>query len=177
MPIYPFQNHTPQIAPDVFIAPNATIIGDVAIGAGSSVWFGAVIRGDTGPIRIGEGVSVQDNVVIHVNERDDTIIEDEVTIGHGAVLEGCHVGRGSLIGMNATVLSGAKIGVGAIVAAGAVVRENFVVPTAVVVAGVPAKVRGELSTAVQDRLTHAADHYRAYAQTYNEQLTMDNEQK
>ncbi|MCA9981558.1 MAG: gamma carbonic anhydrase family protein [Anaerolineales bacterium] len=176
MPIYDFQEHTPRLAPDVFVAPNATVIGDVEIGPGSSVWFGAVIRGDSGPIRIGAGVSVQDNVVIHVNDRDDTIIEDEVTIGHGAVLEGCRVGRGSLIGMNATVLSGATVGAGAIVAAGAVVREGFVVPTAVVVAGVPAKVRGDLSTAVQERLTHAADHYRAYAQIYKEQLARSNEQ-
>jgi carbonic anhydrase/acetyltransferase-like protein (isoleucine patch superfamily) len=168
MALYEFQGKRPEIAADVYVAPNATIIGDVVIGAGSSVWFGAVIRGDVGPIRIGAGVSVQDNVVIHVNGRDETIIEDEVTIGHGAVLEGCRLGRGCLVGMNATVLSGAVVGAGAIVAAGAVVREDGVVPTAVLVAGVPAEIRGELSTAVQNRLAHAADHYRHYGAIYRD---------
>ena len=90
----------PTIAPDVYIAPTAVIIGDVTIGAGSSIWFGAVIRGDTGPITIGRRVSVQDNAVIHVNRWDPTVLEDDVLIGHAAVLEGCHIGREALIGMS-----------------------------------------------------------------------------
>ena len=100
----------PKVAEGVYIAPTAVLIGDVTIGAGSSVWFGAVLRGDSGRIVIGERVSVQDNVVIHVNEHEDTIVEDDVLIGHAAVLEGCRIGREALIGMHATVLSGARVG-------------------------------------------------------------------
>ncbi|MCB0075413.1 MAG: gamma carbonic anhydrase family protein, partial [Caldilineaceae bacterium] len=104
------QGKRPRIAADVFIAPNATILGDVTIGAGASIWFGAVIRGDVGHIEIGPGTNIQDNVVIHVNARHDTQIGANATIGHGVVLEGCTIGDGALLGMNATVLSEAEIG-------------------------------------------------------------------
>lgn len=164
--IITYKGQTPQIANDVFIAPNATIIGDVVIGAGSSVWFGAVIRGDVGRIRIGSGVSVQDNVVIHVNGRHDTIIDNDITIGHAAVLEGCHIESGALIGMNATVLDGSFIKRNAIVAAGSVVRENFVVPVETLAAGVPARLKGVVTPEMGSRLQKAPDEYRAYAAAY-----------
>ena len=100
----------PTIAEDAYIAPTAVLIGNVTVKAGANIWFGAVLRGDTGAIVIGERTSVQDNVVIHVNEHEDTIIGDDVLLGHGAVLEGCTIGDGALIGMGAVVLSGASVG-------------------------------------------------------------------
>ena len=121
--IIEFKGKRPQIHETAYIAPTAVIIGDVLIEAEASVWFGAVIRGDHGRIVIGARTSVQDNVVIHVNGRHDTIIESDVTIGHGVVAEGCHLHAGVLVGMNATVLSGAVVGTGALVAAGAVVTD------------------------------------------------------
>jgi carbonic anhydrase/acetyltransferase-like protein (isoleucine patch superfamily) len=156
----------PTIAAGVYVAPTAVIIGNVTIGAGSSVWFGAVLRGDMGPIVIGERVSVQDNVVIHVNEREATMIDDDVLIGHGAVLEGCRIGRGSLIGMHATVLSGARVGEGALVAAGSLVREHAQIPPAVLAAGVPAEIKGELPSRVQERLKRGPLHYTELAKLY-----------
>lgn len=162
-----YKGKKPNLAANVFVAPTAVLIGDVTIGEGSSVWFGAVVRGDSGRICIGTGTSVQDNVVVHVNGRDDTVIGNDVTIGHGAVLEGCHIEDGVLIGMNATVLSGSHIGAGAVIAAGAVVLEGQVVPPRVLVAGVPGKVRGEIDTAVAARVANAPQEYRRYAQTYS----------
>jgi carbonic anhydrase/acetyltransferase-like protein (isoleucine patch superfamily) len=156
----------PTVAADVYIAPTAVLIGDVTVGAGSSIWFGAVLRGDSGRIVIGERVSVQDNVVIHVNEREDTIIDDDVLLGHAAVLEGCHIGRAALIGMHATVLSGARVGAGSLIAAGSLVREGAQIPPAVLAAGVPAAVKGELPPRVQERMRYGPQHYTAMAQRY-----------
>ena len=104
--ILPFGGRAPRIHPSAFVAPTAVIIGDVEVGAESSIWFGAVLRGDspTHPIRVGARTSVQDNCVIHVSEQGPTIIGDEVTVGHGAVFESCEVRRGALIGMNAVLL-------------------------------------------------------------------------
>lgn len=164
--IIEYKGKRPQIADNVYIAPNATVIGDVVIGEGSSVWFGAVIRGDTGPIRIGAGVSVQDNCVIHVNDRDDTIIGNEIVIGHGAILEGCVIGDGVLIGMNATVLSGARVGEQAVIAAGAVIREGFEVPAKTLAAGVPAKLLRQLTPDMLERISSGAAHYRVKGQEY-----------
>ena len=165
-----FNGKRPQVAENVFIAPNATVIGDVLLEEGSSVWFGAVIRGDSGHIRIGSGTSVQDNAVIHVNGRFDTIIGSNVVIGHAAVLEGCVIGDGVLIGMNATVLEGAKVGSLAAIAAGAVVRENSDIPSGVMVAGVPAKVRAELSDDVKARIARAPGNYRRASAAYIETM-------
>jgi carbonic anhydrase/acetyltransferase-like protein (isoleucine patch superfamily) len=164
--IIEFRGKRPQIAPSAYIAPNATIIGDVVIEAEASVWFGAVLRGDHGRIVIGARSSVQDNVVIHVNGRHNTIIEADVTIGHGAVLEGCHVHAGSLVGMNATVLSGAIVEAGALVAAGAVVGENQRIPAGRLAVGIPARARSVLSEATQQRLIEASQKYVAYGRSY-----------
>ena len=161
-----YKGQRPQIAANAYIAPNATIIGDVTLGDSGSIWFGAVIRGDSGAIRLGDGVNVQDNVVIHVNNRHDTVVEDDVTIGHAAVLEGCHIGRGTLIGMNATILDGVIVGRGCIIAAGSVVREGTEIPDGMLVAGVPAKIKGAVSSAMIRRMEHAPQAYRKYGQTY-----------
>jgi len=165
-----FNGKRPKIAENVFIAPNATIIGDVVIEEGASVWFGAVIRGDSGQIRVGSGTSVQDNAVLHVNGRFDTIIGRNVVIGHAAVLEGCTIGDGVLVGMNATVLEGAKVGALSAIAAGAVVREQANIPSGVMVAGVPAKIRAELSEDVKARIARAPDNYRRASAAYLETM-------
>ncbi len=156
----------PTVAAGVYVAPTAVLIGNVTVGAGSSIWFGAVLRGDTGRIVIGERVSVQDNVVIHVNEREDTVVEDDVLVGHAAVLEGCRIGRGALIGMHATVLSGARVGERALIAAGSLVREQAHIPAEVLAAGVPAEVKGTLPERVQQRMRYGPPHYVELAQHY-----------
>lgn len=167
--ILSYRNKHPIVAPDVFIAPNATIIGDVTIEAGASIWFGAVLRGDENRIIVGARVSVQDNTVIHCNERHPTVIEPDVTIGHGVVMEGCHVERGALIGMNATILDGASVGARALVAAGSVVLENQVIPPGVLAAGVPARVKGQLSEAILQRLARAPEIYQELANNYRQE--------
>lgn len=157
---------SPTIADDAYIAPTAVLIGNVTVKAGANIWFGAVLRGDTGAIVIGERTSVQDNVVIHVNEHEDTLIGDDVLIGHGAVLEGCTIGDGALVGMGAVVLSGATVGKRTLIAAGAIVRENSRLPDAVLVAGVPGAVRGSLSEAQSGRLGEGPTHYQRMAHLY-----------
>jgi gamma-carbonic anhydrase len=136
----------PRIAPDAFIAENAVIVGDVAIGAGASVWYGAVLRGDVGWIRIGARSNVQDLVCIHMTGGlSNSDIGEDVTIGHGAILHGGRIGRGALIGMGSVVLDNADIGEEAIVAAGSVVPPDMKVPPRALVRGVPAKVVRELT--------------------------------
>ena len=170
--IIEYKGKRPKIAESAYVAPTATIIGDVVVGAEASVWFGAVIRGDHGRIVIGERTSVQDNAVIHVNGRHDTTIEADVTIGHGAVLEGCHLHTGVLVGMNATVLSGAVVEAGALVAAGAVVGENQQIPAGVMAAGIPASVKGALSEAGQARLREAPLAYVSYGRSYKNEANI-----
>lgn len=138
--ILAFKGKTPAIAADCFVAENASVIGDVTLGAKSSVWFGAVIRGDEDSIAVGEGTSVQDNAVLHCDEGHPVIIGNNVTIGHGAVVHGCTVHDNALIGMGAVVLNDAVIGENAVVGAGAVVKENMEIPAGAVAVGVPAKV-------------------------------------
>ncbi|MGI5978834.1 MAG: gamma carbonic anhydrase family protein [Oscillospiraceae bacterium] len=135
-----FEGHTPEISPSCFVAENATIVGEVKIGANSSVWFGAVIRGDEDSITIGEDTSIQDNAVLHCNEGHAITVGNSVTIGHAAVVHGCKIGDNALIGMGAIVLNGAVIGENAVIGAGAVVRENDEIPAGAVAVGVPAKV-------------------------------------
>ncbi len=157
--ILPFKGKTPKIGKGAFVAPTASIIGDVEIGEGASVWFGAVLRGDEAAIRIGAHTSVQDNVVIHVYEGHDTVIEDHVTIGHGAILEACHIGSYALIGMNAVVLDRAKVGERSVIAAGAVVLEDQEIPSECLAAGVPAKVKKKLEGGAEKWLDVSSDAY------------------
>ncbi len=164
-----FNGKTPQIGEGVFVAPTASIIGDVEIGEGASIWFGAVLRGDEAAIRIGPHTSVQDNAVIHVYEGHDTVIEDHVTIGHGAILEACHVKSGALIGMNAVVLDRATVGREALVAAGAVVLEGQDIPDGMLAAGAPAKVKRALEGSSKKWLEVGASAYIRLTKTYLEQ--------
>lgn len=160
MPVYPYGDVWPRIAEDVFIAPHATVAGDVELGPGSSVWFGTVIRGDVFPIRIGARTNVQDNSVIHVTtDRHATIIGDEVTIGHRAILHGCTVESRCLIGMGAIVMDRAVIGEGSIVGAGALVTEGTIVPPGSLVLGAPARVKRPLTEDERAQLASSAAHY------------------
>ena len=144
--IIEYKGHRPKISPTAFIAPTAVIIGDVTVGDEASVWFGAVIRSDQNdnPIVVGARTSVQDNCVLHSGEAP-TIIEDDVTIGHGAIMEGCLIRRGAIIGMNVTLLEDVEIGEEALIAAGSVVVPHTKIPRRVLAAGSPAKVKKEIS--------------------------------
>ena len=139
--IMTFEGKTPEVHPEAFIAENASLIGAVKIGKDSSVWFGAVIRGDDCPIHIGDRTSIQDNCVLHCESEEPLTIGNDVTIGHGAVIHCQSIGDHCIVGMGATVLNGAVIGENSIVAAGALVKENEVIPAGCLVAGVPAKIK------------------------------------
>jgi carbonic anhydrase/acetyltransferase-like protein (isoleucine patch superfamily) len=159
--ILPFRGVTPRIAADVFLAPNAVVIGNVTIGSESSVWFGAVLRGDHPDhgIVVGHSTSVQDNCVVHVGGWGDTVIGDHCTIGHGAAFESCTIGSGCVVGMNAVILQRAKIGEQCIIAAGSVVLEGTEVPPRSLVAGVPAKIKGSLEGSSARWIEGGGKHY------------------
>ena len=143
--ILPIAGHTPQLDPQSWVASNATLIGQVSLAAGSSVWFGAVLRAEAEPIEIVAGSNIQDGVTIHVDPGFPARVGTGVTVGHNAVLHGCTVEDDSLVGMAAVVLNGASIGAGSLIAAGAVVPQGAVIPPRSIVAGVPGKVRRDLS--------------------------------
>jgi carbonic anhydrase/acetyltransferase-like protein (isoleucine patch superfamily) len=157
--IVPFGESTPSIDPTAWVAPNATLVGAVTLGARASVFYGAVLRADTDAISIGEGSNVQDNVTMHTDSGLVLSVGSGVSVGHGAVLHGCTVENDCLIGMGATVLNRAVIGAGSLVAAGAVVLENAVVPPGSLVAGVPARVVRSLSDDERAGLVENARHY------------------
>lgn len=139
-----FHGKHPRVASTAFVAPTAVLIGDVEVGAESSIWFGVVIRGDNGPIRIGARTSVQDNSVVHVSRGHETIVGDDCTIGHSVTMEDCVIENGALIGSNAVVLNGAVVGARALVAAGSVVGANARIPAETLNAGAPAAVKRKL---------------------------------
>ncbi len=143
------------------------VIGDVRLGEDASVWFNAVLRGDINTITIGDRSNVQDGVVAHVTHQLPVLVGNDVTIGHLAMIHGCTLGDRCLIGMNAVILDGATIGPDAMVAAGSVVRENFVVPSGVLVAGVPARIARDLTPEERLALLRSAEHYVAYARSYS----------
>jgi carbonic anhydrase/acetyltransferase-like protein (isoleucine patch superfamily) len=169
--IITFNGKTPRVHPTAFVAPTAVLIGDVEVGAGSSVWFGAVLRGDHPEhgIRIGARASIQDNCVLHVSGRGPTVVGDEVTVGHGAVFESCEIRSGALIGMNAVLLHGAVIGEEALVAALSVVPAGMQVAPRTLVAGAPAKLRKVLEGESADWVKDSSHHYVALARAYLEQ--------
>lgn len=166
--IVPFGGHSPQLPASAFIAPNASLIGQIALGERASIFYGAVLRADVSSITIGEGSNLQDNVTVHCDDGFPTSVGSGVSVGHSAVLHGCTVEDDCLIGMSATVLNGAVIGTGSLVAAGAVVLEGTVVPPGSLVAGVPAKVRRELTDDEKADVRHNATHYLDIAAAHKE---------
>src|SRR6202521_1567206 len=160
----------PKVHPDAYIAPTAVLIGDVVVEAGASVWFGAVLRGDEAQIRIGEGANVQDNAVLHCAENLPTILEANASVGHSALLEGCVVEQGAVVGMGATMLQRSRLGAGSMLAAGAVLGEGKSVPAGHMAAGVPATVRKPLDGSSESWVGTAAKHYQDRAVKYRANL-------
>lgn len=157
--ILPFNGKTPRIHETAYIAPNATIIGDVEIGRGASVFYGCVLRADVNAIRIGARTNIQDNCVLHVDSDAPCTLGNDVTVGHMALVHGATVGDGVLVGMHSALLSRSVIGAGSLIGAGAVVLEGAEIPAKSLVAGVPAKVRRELSDAQSHAfIPHAAKY-------------------
>lgn len=159
-----FNGIEPRIAASAFIAETAAVIGDVVIGEDSSVWYSGVIRGDVNYVRIGDRTNIQDGAVVHVSRTGfdgPTIIGDEVTIGHAAVIHGCTIERGALIGINATVLDGAIIGEFSLVAAGSLVTPGTVIPPRSMVMGAPAKVKRPLT---DEEVAELAEFWKSYVE-------------
>ncbi len=166
MAIYQLEAQSPVIAESAWVADSAQVIGQVTLAENASVWFGAVIRGDTERIEIGRNSNVQDGSVIHADRGFPTVIGSEVTIGHQVMLHGCTVGDGSLIGIQAVVLNGAKIGRHCIVGAGALVTEGKEFPDGSMIIGSPAKIVRQLTAEQIEGLQHGAAHYVENAQRY-----------
>jgi carbonic anhydrase/acetyltransferase-like protein (isoleucine patch superfamily) len=156
----------PTIGEDVFLAPTAVLVGDVRVGDRANIWFGTVLRGDASHIEIGPGCSIQDTAVIHCASELPTVIGANVVIGHGALLEGCVIEDGALIGMGAIVLQHARVGAGAMLAAGAVVSERTEIPAGMLAAGVPARVKKALTGSALAWTDRAADHYQEFREQY-----------
>jgi carbonic anhydrase/acetyltransferase-like protein (isoleucine patch superfamily) len=159
--IYALDGHAPQVDPDTWIAPDANLIGRIVVMAGASVWFGATLRGDNEEIVVGTGTNVQENCVLHTDMGYPLVIGANCTIGHKAMLHGCTIGDGSLIGMGATVLNGARIGRGCLIGAGALITEGKEIPDGSLVMGAPGKVVRELDAEAQARLLKSAAGYQA----------------
>ncbi|KPJ59463.1 MAG: hypothetical protein AMJ46_11145 [Latescibacteria bacterium DG_63] len=162
-----YRGKTPQLGKDVFVAPNATIIGDVSIGDFSSVWFNAVVRGDDHYIRIGKYTNVQDSCVLHVTvDKFPLNIGDGVTIGHGCILHGSKLGDNCLVGMGAVLLDGAEIGEGCIIASGSVVLQGSRIQPGTLVAGIPAVRKKEVSKTALEEIRQSAVEYAELASRY-----------
>lgn len=170
MAVYQLAQHSPRIHPEAWVAASASVIGRVALGAGSSVWYGAVIRGDNEDITIGERCSIQDGCVLHADEGVPLTMGDDITVGHQAMLHGCSVGSRTLIGIQAVVLNHARIGSHCIVAAGALVGQGKVFPDGVLLIGAPAKVARELTPEEIAHMTWMSKHYVAQAARHRAEL-------
>lgn len=166
MPVLPYRGLWPTIAPDAFIAPTAVVTGDVVVAAGASVWFGAVVRGDAAPIRIGERTNIQDNCVLHADEGSPCVIGADCSLGHGAIVHGAVLGDRVLVGMHATVLTGAWIGDGCVVAAGALVAEGKRIEDGRLIMGVPGRVIRNVTEEERARTLSGVEHYLRYAREY-----------
>lgn len=171
MPLYEHLGVAPRLGKDVFVADNATLIGDVEIGDASSVWFSTVIRGDVYPIRLGARTNIQDGSVIHVTgDHAATTVGDDVTVGHMVLLHGCTVGHGCLIGMGSVLLDGSNIGDESIVAAGSLVSPNTVFPPRSFVMGRPARVKRAVTDEDLVWVRAAGELYVQYAETFRTQV-------
>ena len=167
--LLPHGDASPEVAPSAWVAPGAYVIGAVHLGEESSVWYGAVLRGDTEPIRVGARTNVQDGCILHADPGYPAVVGDDCVVGHRAVVHGCEIGNGCLVGMGATILNGAKIGEGSIVAAGALVPENKKFSPHSLIVGVPAKrvkdvtdeQTADIAGGVETYVERAASHRRS----------------
>lgn len=160
MTLHPFRGTLPTVHPDAWIAPSADVIGDVHLGACSSIWYGAVVRGDVMPIRIGARTSIQDNSVIHTTEHwSPCTVGDDCTVGHAVTLHGCIVGHRVLVGMGSILLDAAEIGDDVILGAGSLVTARTKIPPGVLAFGRPAKAVRDLGPAELEQVREAATHY------------------
>jgi carbonic anhydrase/acetyltransferase-like protein (isoleucine patch superfamily) len=170
--IYALDGIAPEIGPKAWVADTAVLIGKVVLEEAANIWFGAVLRGDNEEIRVGRGSNVQENAVLHTDMGYPLIIGADCTIGHKAMLHGCVIGAGSLIGMGATVLNGAKIGKGCLIGAGALITEGKEIPDGSLVMGAPGKVVRQLDAEAQARLLKSAEAYRANARRFAKGLVL-----
>ena len=161
----------PQLHPSVFVAVGAVVVGDVQVGEDASIWFNAVVRGDTEPIRIGQRTNIQDGAVLHADPGFPCVLADGVTVGHRAIVHGATVEPNVVVGMGAIVLNGARIGENSIIGAGAVVTEGAIIPPGSLALGVPAKVVRQLSEEEIERGRRSAEHYVRLAQKYRDEST------
>ncbi len=170
MPIYQLGGLAPRIAASAYVAPTATVLGNVVLGEQASIWFAATLRGDNEQISIGESSNVQDGAVLHTDPGFPLTVAAHVTIGHQAMLHGCTVGEGSLIGIQSVLLNGSVIGKGCLVGAGALITERKVFADGWLILGAPAKAVRELTPEERDNLLKVAANYAARAQHYRDQL-------
>lgn len=173
MPIRSLGERRPRIDATAYVADGAQLIGDVTLAPGASVWFNAVLRGDTEPITIGPGSNIQDGAIVHADPGFPCDVGANVVTGHGAILHGCKIGDDCLIGMGAIVLNGASIGAGSIVAAGALVPEGKAFPPRSLIMGVPAKVARETTERDLELIASGARHYQERARLYRAELGED----
>ena len=172
MALYELDGIAPWLEHDVWVAPTAQVIGRVKLERQSSVWFGAVIRGDSDSLSIGPRTNIQDNAVLHVDHGAPLVLGEGVTVGHAAMLHGCTIGNNSLVGMMATVLSHSKIGSNCIIGAGALITERQSFPDNSLIIGVPAKVVRVLSDESVAAIRRASDHYVANAARFHSGLKL-----
>ena len=170
MAIYQLDDQTPELAETAWVADNAQVMGAVKIAADASVWFGVTVRGDTETIEIGEGSNIQDGTVIHADPGFPMVVGENVPVGHSAMLHGCTIGDGSLVGINAVVLNGARVGKGCLIGANALVTEGMEIPDGSLVLGSPAKIKAHLDDEQQLAIRHNADHYVGNAKRFSESL-------
>jgi carbonic anhydrase/acetyltransferase-like protein (isoleucine patch superfamily) len=166
MPLFSFEGHSPQVHPEAWIAPTATLVGDVVVEAGASIWYGAVLRADFGRIRIRQGANIQDNSVLHGGDDPETEIGPGATVGHVCVVHGCVVGAEALIGNGSTVQDGARIGRRTLIGAGSLVPPGMEIPDEVLAVGAPARVRGPLTKGAAVWVDGNPEIYRALARRH-----------
>lgn len=172
--LLPFLSHKPELHEDVFVAPDAVIIGNVVIGEASSIWYQTVIRGDVHHIRIGSSTNIQDGSVVHVTTGTYSVsIGDRVTIGHRAVIHGCNIGNDVLIGIGAIVLDGVEVGDGSLVAAGSLLPPNKIYPPNSFIMGIPGAVKRQVTDAERKGIRSAADHYVEIAREHSSLCPLD----